>query len=81
VVPYQNLATSLEASCKSGTVETMEQENEKVAKLSREEKLKRLIKQIEALQESRFTGYIKLNFTQGSIGRIEKFEEISHTLK
>ena len=59
----------------------MEQENEKVAKLSREEKLRRLIKQIEALQESRFTGYIKLNFTQGSIGRVEKFEEISHTLK
>lgn len=62
-------------------VEVMQQENERGGKLSREEKLRRLIKQIEALQESGFTGYLKLNFTQGSIGRIEKFEEISHTLK
>ncbi len=59
----------------------MQQENERGGKLSRGEKLRRLIKQIEALQESGFTGYLKLNFTQGSIGRIEKFEEISHTLK
>jgi len=59
----------------------MEQEKGKGERIGREEKLRKLIKQIEALQEGRFTGYLKLNFTQGSIGRIEKFEEISHILK
>jgi hypothetical protein len=28
------------------------------------------------LTEQQFTGYIKVNFTQGGIGRVEKFEEI-----
>ena len=40
------------------------------------DKLARLWSVINGLIESQFTGYIKLNFTQGSIGRIEKFEEI-----
>jgi len=40
------------------------------------DRLEKLMSVIRALIESRFTGYIKLNFTQGSIGRIEKFEEI-----
>ena len=29
-----------------------------------------------AHMEKKFTGYIKLNFTRGRIGRIERFEEI-----
>ncbi|MGO9311751.1 MAG: hypothetical protein ACLQBD_30390 [Syntrophobacteraceae bacterium] len=40
------------------------------------DKLSRLWSVINGLITSEFTGYIKLNFTQGSIGRIEKFEEI-----
>jgi hypothetical protein len=40
------------------------------------DKLSRLWSVINSLIASEFTGYIKLNFTQGSIGRIEKFEEI-----
>jgi len=40
------------------------------------DKLSKLWAVIKGLIESQFTGYIKLNFTQGSIGRIEKFEEI-----
>jgi len=36
----------------------------------------RLVEVIENLIESEITGYIKINFTQGSLGRIEKFEEI-----
>jgi len=42
------------------------------------DRLERLTAAIRGLMEAKFTGYIKLNFTQGSIGRIEKFEEILH---
>jgi hypothetical protein len=28
------------------------------------------------MNEKEFTGYIKINFSQGGIGRIEKYEEI-----
>lgn len=35
-----------------------------------------LINAIQEMNEKEFTGYIKINFTQGGIGRIEKFEEI-----
>jgi hypothetical protein len=39
-------------------------------------KLTKLVETIKTLTEQRFTGYIKVNFTQGGIGRVEKFEEI-----
>jgi len=40
------------------------------------DRMTRLLEVIENLIESEITGYIKINFTQGSLGRIEKFEEI-----
>lgn len=40
------------------------------------DKLKRLSEEIRKLTDKRFTGYIRVNFSQGSIGRVEKFEEI-----
>jgi len=40
------------------------------------DKLKRIRDTIMALMDKKFTGYIKVNFSRGSIGRIEKFEEI-----
>jgi len=40
------------------------------------DKLTKLWTVINSLIASEFTGYIKLNFSQGIIGRIEKFEEI-----
>ena len=39
-------------------------------------KLEQLIEYLQAGKCDQFTGYIKINFSQGSIGRIEKFEEI-----
>jgi hypothetical protein len=39
-------------------------------------KMTRLVKYLAGIQNQKFTGYIKVNFTQGSIGRIERFEEI-----
>jgi hypothetical protein len=39
-------------------------------------KLERLIEYLQNGKCSQFTGYIKINFSQGHIGRIEKFEEI-----
>lgn len=35
-----------------------------------------LVSLIEEMTEKDFTGHIKINFTQGGIGRIEKYEEI-----
>ncbi|MBN1625275.1 MAG: hypothetical protein JW944_02020 [Deltaproteobacteria bacterium] len=45
------------------------------------EKFEMLINKIEALIDTGFTGYVKINFSQGSIGRVEKFEEILKELK
>jgi hypothetical protein len=39
-------------------------------------KLVELTKALHTLNASKFTGYLKINFSQGSIGRVEKFEEI-----
>jgi len=38
--------------------------------------MKRLIETIRLLMEGEFCGYIKINFSQGSLGRIEKSEEL-----
>ena len=42
------------------------------------DRMTKLIEVIRKLIEGEVTGYIKINFTQGSLGRIEKFEEIDH---
>jgi len=42
------------------------------------DKMKRLSDTIRTLMEGEFSGYIKINFTQGSLGRVEKSEEIEH---
>jgi hypothetical protein len=49
--------------------------------ISRVKKMNLLMKEMEALSETGFTGYVKINYTQGSIGRVEKFEEILRDLK
>ena len=35
-----------------------------------------LLSVIQEMTEKEFTGHIKINFSQGGIGRIEKYEEI-----
>ena len=40
------------------------------------DRMKRLIETIRMLMEGEFCGYIKINFSQGSLGRIEKSEEL-----
>jgi hypothetical protein len=40
------------------------------------DKLRKLDAVLRSLAEDRFTGYIKINYSQGCIGRVEKFEEI-----
>lgn len=39
-------------------------------------KLTSLVEYLDSIKHQNFTGYIKVNFSQGSIGRIERFEEI-----
>lgn len=40
------------------------------------DKIGRLIEHFNTLREGKFTGYVKVNFSQGNIGRVEQFEEI-----
>ncbi len=40
------------------------------------DKFHQLIKTLEKLMEDEFTGHLKINISQGGIGRVEKFEEI-----
>jgi hypothetical protein len=42
----------------------------------RTKKLDKLIEHLHSIRGTEFTGFIKINFSQGNIGRIEKFEEI-----
>ena len=44
--------------------------------LKQAEKLDRLSMLMVQLIAEEFTGHIKINFSQGGIGRVEKFEEI-----
>jgi len=39
------------------------------------DRMKKLAEAISKLMDGQFSGYIKINFSQGSIGRVEKFEE------
>lgn len=55
----------------------MDKKNGAPKKLSKHEKHERLFGIINTLADKEFTGYLKLNFTQGGIGRIEKLEELA----
>ena len=39
------------------------------------DRMKRLTEAIRTLIEGEFSGYLKINFSQGSLGRVEKSEE------
>jgi hypothetical protein len=39
-------------------------------------KLALLMEYLDGIKSQNFTGYIKVNFSQGTIGRVERFEEI-----
>ena len=43
---------------------------------NRMSRLADLLTVIQEMTEKEFTGHIKINFSQGGIGRIEKYEEI-----
>jgi hypothetical protein len=45
-------------------------------KMKKSDKLKQLKDYLAGIRNENFTGYIKINFTQGNIGRVERFEEI-----
>jgi hypothetical protein len=40
------------------------------------DRMKLLVEAIKGLSKEEFSGYIKINFSQGSLGRVEKSEEI-----
>lgn len=48
----------------------------KKASKDKEERLRELVQYLRDLQKDKFTGYVKANFSQGSLGRIEKYEEV-----
>ena len=43
---------------------------------AKSDKLADLLEHLDKLKKRKFTGYIKINFTQGTLARIEQFEEI-----
>jgi hypothetical protein len=43
---------------------------------TQDKKLEKLIEVMSGLVHNEFTGHLKINFSQGGIGRVEKFEEI-----
>jgi hypothetical protein len=49
-------------------------------RMANSKKLDRLLEYLKDLNEEKFTGSIKINFSQGSIARVERFEEISKKL-
>jgi hypothetical protein len=49
-------------------------------RIDKTQKLSRLLEYLKSLNDEQFTGYLKINFSQGSIARIERFEEISKKL-
>jgi hypothetical protein len=49
-------------------------------RIDKSKKLSRLLEYLKCLDDEQFTGYLKINFSQGSIARIERFEEISKKL-
>jgi len=55
--------------------------NLKKATGSKPDRLDELMEHLQLLRNSKFTGYIKINYSQGAIARIEKFEEILRKLK
>ncbi|MFO7740451.1 MAG: hypothetical protein R6V46_18375 [Desulfatiglandaceae bacterium] len=45
-------------------------------KRNKTDKLTRFIDYLEKFDDAGFNGFIRVNFTQGNVGRIEKFEEV-----
>ncbi|BBO85835.1 hypothetical protein [Desulfosarcina ovata] len=45
-------------------------------KTGKPDKLEQLYEYLANIRTEKFTGYIRVNFSQGNIGRVEKFEEI-----
>jgi hypothetical protein len=40
------------------------------------EKLAKIVHVIKKLVDKKFTGYIRINFSRGTVSKVEKFEEI-----
>jgi hypothetical protein len=55
----------------------MDKKNGAPKRLSKTDKHDRLFEMIRMLTDREFTGYLKVNFSQGGIGRIEKLEELA----
>ena len=43
---------------------------------NQEDRFKKLEQYLKELRAEKFTGYIKVNFSQGCIAKVEKFEEV-----
>ncbi len=59
----------------------MSQERSTQQQDARQEKLEDVIRFLREAREKRFTGYIKINFSQGGVGRVERFEEVQFRRK
>jgi hypothetical protein len=48
---------------------------------SLKKRLQEVLEYLVVLEQSKFTGYIRINYSQGTVGRIEKMEEILPKLR
>jgi hypothetical protein len=46
------------------------------ARMDKSEKIEKLLELLKQLRKTEFTGSLTINFSQGGIGRIEKYEEV-----
>ena len=76
----ENITTRPEIQIMKATGIQMEQTKQKGLRL-KVDVLEQLMEHLDEVQKVNFTGHIKINYSQGAIGRIEKFEEISKILK
>ena len=51
-------------------------ESDSPSRKKKQDKLDVIVRLLALLKEEEFTGWVKINFTQGSLGRVEKFEEV-----
>ncbi len=49
---------------------------DKQGKKQGDELMTELVKHLAILMADRFTGYVRINFSQGAVARVEKYEEL-----
>ena len=66
----------MDSSKKTVVIKNSRSSNRKNHQTDQLEKFNCLVDLSQSIRNQKFTGYIKVNYSQGSIGRVDRFEEI-----